>query len=89
LPVAITECSKHIILGGKIKVEGALGDVGRGGDLLDGGGCHALLKKQLLGGVHQVIAPLSRGLCSWTRFGFGGHWDRRASVTERWSVTVG
>jgi len=32
-----------------------------------------MLKKQLLGSVHQVLSPLSRGLGSWTWFAFGGH----------------
>jgi hypothetical protein len=89
LPVAIAECGKHIVLGGKIEIEGAFGYIGVGCDLLDGGGCDAFSKKQLLSSVHQLIASFSWWLRSGARFAFGGHGVERASATERWSVTVG
>ncbi|KWX81945.1 hypothetical protein AXF24_12785 [Streptococcus pneumoniae] len=52
--VALRQRLQDLGAGGEIGIESALGHVGRGDDVADGGGVHTLRKEQRLRGVHHI-----------------------------------
>ncbi|KAG1256016.1 hypothetical protein G6F68_009981 [Rhizopus microsporus] len=60
--IALRQCLQDLAARGEIGIEGALGHVGCGHDVTDGGGLHALRQEQRLRGVHQFFQPGFGGL---------------------------
>jgi hypothetical protein len=63
--VALRQRLQDLGARGEVGIEGALGHVGRGDDVADGGGFHALRQEQRLRGVHQFF------LAGFSGFGAG------------------
>ena len=59
--LAVDDDRVQALLAAEVLVDDGLGDLGRGGDLLDAGAVEALLGEQLAADVEQLLAPLLAG----------------------------
>ncbi len=61
----LTERDQQLLLGREMQIDRAFRDIGAGGNVVDGRGCHPLLEEQKLRGIQDFLAADLRRLGSW------------------------